>query len=390
VPSHALVWLAVIFLTTVWAVNFIAAKIALRYFPAMTLASIRVVLAGSFILLLNPLCRRLPAFQHASDAPRQKHTPLDLWRFLYLGFLGVTVNQICFTIGLRYTSVKHSAIIVGMGPIYALVLAVLFRLESATLRKVFGMTVSLLGVIVLAAAKDSTQHSPAVLGDFITFIGSLGFAFYAVLGKRVAPRYDALTMTTYNFLFGALFVLPLAIHRAIASGPPTNWLASPWPAWAALIYRALFSSTLAYLFYFWLLRYLEVTQLAAYNYLLPVSASVLCSSGNVTPPATPRWRPCPRWRLLCRIHASCLVLVRGCCKTPILQIRSVEPVISRRKVIRWLLCAAGFDRQLAKAPGIAVAHGSPDRVDPYCPQSTHCRGQKTREVHRDPDRIPCF
>ena len=32
--------------------------------------------------------------------------------------------------------------------------------------------------------------------------------------------------------------------------------------------------------------------------------------------------------------------------------------------------AAGFDRQLAKAPGIAVAHRSPGREDPYCPQST--------------------
>jgi len=43
---------------------------------------------------------------------------------------------------------------------------------------------------------------------------------------------------------------------------------------------ALFSSSLAYLFYFWLLRNLEVTQLAAYNYLLPVSASLLASSSS--------------------------------------------------------------------------------------------------------------
>jgi drug/metabolite transporter (DMT)-like permease len=97
--------------------------------------------------------------------------------------------------------------------------------------------------------------------------------WYAVLGKRFASRYDALTMTTYNFFFGALFVLPIAIHRAIAFGP--HWLALPWPGWAALLYMALFSSSLAYLFYFWLLRYLEVTQLAACNYLLPVSASLL-------------------------------------------------------------------------------------------------------------------
>ncbi len=281
-PSRALVWLALIFLTTVWAVNFIAGKIALRYFPAMTLASIRVVLAGIFMLALNPLARSLPAFRKpvsdlasSSTSHNSPITLQDLWTFLYLGFLGVTVNQVCFTIGLRYTSVTHSAIIVGMGPIYALVLAVLFRFESATIRKILGMTVSLLGVILLATSKDSAQHSPTLLGDFITFIGSLGFAFYAVLGKRVAARYDALTMTTYNFLFGALFVLPIAIHRAIAFGPLSRWLAVPWPAWTAMIYMALFSSTLAYLFYFWLLRYLEVTQLAAYNYLLPVSATFL-------------------------------------------------------------------------------------------------------------------
>jgi len=292
-PSRPIVWLALIFLTTVWAFNFIAGKIALRFLPAMTLASVRVTLAGLFMLLLNPLCRRLPAFRKPSPDPTNKNvipseardllspsashesriTSHDLWTFLYLGFLGVTVNQVCFTIGLRFTSVTHSAIIVGMGPIYALVLAVLFRLESATLRKVLGMTVSLFGVILLATARDSTQHAPTLFGDLLTLLGSLGFAFYAVLGKRVASRYDPLTMTTYNFFFGALFVLPIAIHRSIAFGP--HWLALPWSGWAALIYMALFSSSLAYLFYFWLLRYLEVTQLAAYNYLLPVSASLL-------------------------------------------------------------------------------------------------------------------
>ena len=312
-PSRPIIWIALIFLTTVWALNFIAGKIALRYLPAMTLASIRVVLAGFFMLLLNPLCRRLSVFRKPSTSESSGSSPNpsnssnvaispnpvkkivipseardlflsstihnsrttvhDLWTFLYLGFLGVTVNQICFTIGLRFTSVTHSAIIVGMGPIYALILAVLFRLESATFRKVLGMTVSLLGVFLLATARDSAQYSPTLFGDFITFIGSLGFAFYAVLGKRVASRYDALTMTTYNFFFGALLVLPIAILRAIAFGP--HWLALPWPGWAALLYMALFSSSLAYLFYFLLLRYLEVTQLAAYNYLLPVSASLL-------------------------------------------------------------------------------------------------------------------
>src|SRR2546429_6051590 len=40
-------------------------------------------------------------------------------------------------------------------------------------------------------------------------------------------------------------------------------------------YMAVFSSALAYVFYFWLLRYLEASQLAAFTYLLPVLATIL-------------------------------------------------------------------------------------------------------------------
>jgi len=42
-----------------------------------------------------------------------------------------------------------------------------------------------------------------------------------------------------------------------------------------LLYMALFSSALAYVFYFWLLRYLEASQLAAFSYLLPLLATIL-------------------------------------------------------------------------------------------------------------------
>jgi len=42
-----------------------------------------------------------------------------------------------------------------------------------------------------------------------------------------------------------------------------------------MLYTGLFSSTLAYLLYYWLLRYLEASQLASFSYLLPVSASGL-------------------------------------------------------------------------------------------------------------------
>jgi drug/metabolite transporter (DMT)-like permease len=38
---------------------------------------------------------------------------------------------------------------------------------------------------------------------------------------------------------------------------------------------AVFSSAIAYVFYFWLLRYLEASQLSAFSYLLPLVATIL-------------------------------------------------------------------------------------------------------------------
>jgi drug/metabolite transporter (DMT)-like permease len=221
------------------------------------------------------LCSRLPAFAEAVESRRRKFTFGDLWTFLYMGFFGVVMNQVCFTVGLRYTSVSHAAVIVGIGPIYTLILAVLLQLEQATWRKAIGMAIAFAGIAVLASENGISTHSPSVLGDAITMTGSIGFAMYVVLGKHLGGRYDPLTMTAFSHYAGAVIVLPVAIYRAVLLGSAGEWRAIAGTGWAALLYMAIFSSAVAYVFYFWLLRYLEASQLSAFTYLLPVVATIL-------------------------------------------------------------------------------------------------------------------
>ncbi len=312
-PSRAAITISITLLMAIWAINFLVVKIGLRHLPALAFASFRIVAAGLFMLVIAPLCRCLPMFREQSgrepldlransSISKENLIPLapsghegseardllsssaghgpritghDLWTFAYLGFFGVSINQFCFTLGLRYTNVTHSSIIVGMAPIYTLTLAVLLRLERPTWPKAFGMAIAFSGVAILAFAAGISHNSPTLLGDAITMCGSLGFAMYVVLGKRVAAKYDALTMTTWNFIFGAAIVLPIAIHQSVSIHLLQTWRTIPWQAWACVGYTGLFSSVLAYLFYFWLLRYLEASQLASFSYLLPVSASAL-------------------------------------------------------------------------------------------------------------------
>jgi drug/metabolite transporter (DMT)-like permease len=279
-PSRPVIALSIAALMAIWAFNFLVVKWGLRYLPALAFASLRVVAAGFFMLAIAPLCARLAIFRQQQSTVAQPFLAVrfsrgDFWVFFYLGFFGVAVNQLCFTLGLNHTNVTHSSIIVGLAPIYTLTLAVLLRLERLTLRIAIGMTIAFSGVVLLASSTGMARRSPTLLGDAITMCGSLGFAMYVVLGKRVASRYNPLTMTTWNFIFGALIALPLAVQQFSANDLAHTWRALPWQAYACVFYTGLFSSTLAYLFYFWLLRYLEASQLASFSYLLPVSASAL-------------------------------------------------------------------------------------------------------------------
>jgi drug/metabolite transporter (DMT)-like permease len=82
-------------------------------------------------------------------------------------------------------------------------------------------------------------------------------------------------MTAFNHFAGALIVLPLALHQAWMLGAAGNWQTVPWQGLTAILYMALFGSAVAYVLYYWLLRYLEASQLSAFTYLLPVLASIL-------------------------------------------------------------------------------------------------------------------
>jgi drug/metabolite transporter (DMT)-like permease len=274
-PGRTAIALAVLVVVLLWAFNFIAGKIALRNLPSAAVASFRVFLGGIAMLPAYLICSRMPAFADALETRARGFHARDLWTFFYLGFFGVVVNQMCFAIGLNHTSVSHGAVIVGMAPVYTLALAVIFRIEKASLHKLIGIALAFAGIAVLAGENGMTKRSASLEGDAIMMAGAIGFAVYSVLGKRVASRYDALTMTAFNHFTGALVVLPVVLYQAHSLLIDERWRRVPWQSWTSVIYMAVFSSAVAYVLYFWLLKYLHASQLAAFTYLLPVVATIL-------------------------------------------------------------------------------------------------------------------
>ena len=251
-----------------WTANFLAAKIALRTLDAVTLGPLRVELAAVIMLAVYAAT---PRQRSGEQSKRRAFDRGDLWRFFWLGVFGVAGNQLLFLIGLNYTTVGHSSLIIATGPITILLLARMQRLELLTVNKLLGMVLSFSGVALLALEKGISLQAGTLKGDLITFAGSFSFACYTVLSKRIAPKYDTISMNTYLYISGAIIVMPLAIWRAMR----LDWAAVSWQGWLGLLYLALFGSVCAYLIYFWALRRLAASRLAAFTYFQPVLATIL-------------------------------------------------------------------------------------------------------------------
>lgn len=243
-----------------WSFNYIAGKIALRHLDPISLACFRIELAA---IIMLPI--------YFSRKQRAALRLRDLWPFAYLGFWGVVVNQGLFTVGLNYTTSDHSAVIIAVGPIIILLLARIMKLEVVTAAKILGMAVAFAGVFLLEAENGSPVHSPFLVGDLITLYGTMGFALYTVLGKKVAGQYDAIAMNTFNCVAAAIMLLPLTVRQ----GMHLDWHAVGWPGWLGMIYMAAASSVAAYTLFYWVLRYMTASRVAAISYFQPVAVILL-------------------------------------------------------------------------------------------------------------------
>jgi len=259
---HGLMHLAMLLVTFCWASNIVAGKEALTGFGPLALAQLRV--SGTAAVYVAALLG-------SRGWVSLDHSFREWMRLGLVAVNGITLNQLLFMGGLSRTSVGHTGLIVATGPVMVLVLACLLRLESLTAWKFVGMLISFGGVAVLTAEKARGTNGGYWAGDLILLAGSAVFAYYTILVKEVAGRFDALTLNALTFGMGALLMLPLSAPSLLRVG----WMQLPARAWWGLAYMVIMGSVVPYILFAWALTELAASRVAAFNYLQPVIATGL-------------------------------------------------------------------------------------------------------------------
>ena len=255
-------YLLLVLVMFIWALNFIATKVALKEIPGALLSGFRLTLAAIFLI---------PVFRWAKKKDGKTWNFADGWRMALLGSIGIAANQVFFILGLSRTTVSHAAFIFGLVPLAVLLLASAMGHEAIQPRKISGILLALCGVATLQLRASTGGHGPSTAGDLMIIASALTFACYIVFGKGLVASHGPFIPTTFAFFSGAVTLLPMTIYMASSFDFSKVSLA----AWLGVLYMAMFSSVVASLLYYYVLGKLPASRVSSFSYLQPLMATAL-------------------------------------------------------------------------------------------------------------------
>ena len=195
----------------------------------------------------------------------------DLFLLLICGFFGVTTNQLFFFHGLNLTSPIDASIIITAIPVMVLVFSALILKEKFTTNKLIGITIGGIGAVLLVWYGKSGGGTSSILGNIFVLINACSYALYLVLVKPLMKKYNPITIITWVFLFGFLFVFPIGIKDVLT----TDYSAFTLNTYLTIAFVIIGTTFLAYLFNIYALSKVSPSISGSYTYLQPVVSFIM-------------------------------------------------------------------------------------------------------------------
>ena len=196
----------------------------------------------------------------------------DLGRLALYAALGVAINQLLFIEGLSRTTAVNAQVIGTTIPAFTLMFGVLLGVDRLGPARIVGIVLAAAGAIYLVGP-DRIQLSPeTTAGNAMIASNALAYSLYLVLAKPILKRYDSITVITWVFAFGALFVAPFGAGSLATSGALRTMPAS---AWAGVAFIVLLPTVGSYWLNAWALGRSAPSVVAAYVYLQPLLTGVM-------------------------------------------------------------------------------------------------------------------
>jgi len=208
----------------VWGSGFVITAIALEYLTAYQVMAGRFLLAA--IILTTIFGYRL-----------KKASKSVIWKGIILG----TILYIAFalqTVGLQYTTPSKNAFLTAVNVIVVPLIAYAVYKRRIDGYEIIGSIMAIVGIGFLSLQGSLTMN----IGDALSLACAVAFAFDIFCTNLFVQKEDAIALTIIQFITASL----LGILVVVSQGDIPTTLEKE--AIYSIIYLAIFSTTLAYLF----------------------------------------------------------------------------------------------------------------------------------------------
>jgi drug/metabolite transporter (DMT)-like permease len=222
-------------------------------FEQIVFAGYRFVLAGILILAIMLFLRKDIRYQAGTFLPLVK-----------VGLFQTFCQYILFYVGLSNSTGIQGSIIAGTTSFFQILLAhFMYKNDSLSIRKIIGLTIGFLGVILVNLPKGTLQLHLG-LGEILLLLAMFSGALGNVFAKNVSAKMDILYMTAYQMLIGGMGLICVG---AIQAGVyPFAFSAQ---SFFMLLYLA-FASAAGFLLWNNIMKFNKVGKVSMYLFLIPV------------------------------------------------------------------------------------------------------------------------
>lgn len=259
-PNTRLAWpafLALVGATLLWGSSFIAMKIAMRAYSPLLVVFGRMFLASMVFALL---WRRMGGFGAIKG---------DLKGLLFMAFCEPCLYFVFEAKALTLTQVSQAAMVTALLPLLTAAAAALFLKEKLEKNALVGLTLAVVGVVVMSASGGPTEDAPnPLLGNILEFLAMCCAVGYIIMAKRLAARHEPLFLTAVQSFVGAIFFAPALLFAPLPQAFPLG------PS-LAVVFLGLGVTFVAYGLYNYGVSRAPAAKAAIFINLIPLSACLL-------------------------------------------------------------------------------------------------------------------
>ena len=191
---------------------------------------------------------------------------------LAMGALGLTAFNALFYIAANYTVAVNLGIIQCTMPAFILALAVIFLHTKVSKVEIFGMSVALIGVLIVISEGSLTALTALStnIGDLFALLAVFLYASYTI-GLKRSPDLESLTFFTFFAIAAWLASLPLLVCELLMGY-------TLWPKnfeWLFIFYIAFIPSFLSQITFMKGVELIGPGKAGLYINLVPIYAAIM-------------------------------------------------------------------------------------------------------------------